>query len=108
METLGKIRARGDSDFTVSDFDTMPYLLAFGKVRPKPLYERGLISHFTQETLRLYPTIIEIMRVTKKDDVLPLSKPIVGVSGRVYKELPVPKGSQIFISTTGYNLYVCL
>ena len=32
METLGRIRARGDSDFTVNDFDSMPYLLAVGKV----------------------------------------------------------------------------
>jgi hypothetical protein len=35
METLGKIRARGDSDFIANDFDSMPYLLAVGKVRPK-------------------------------------------------------------------------
>jgi len=32
METLGKIRARGDSDFTVDDFDSMPYLVAVVKV----------------------------------------------------------------------------
>ena len=32
METLGRIRARGDNDFTVNDFDSMPYLLAVGKV----------------------------------------------------------------------------
>ena len=33
METLIRIRARGDNDFTVDDFDSMPYLLAVGKVR---------------------------------------------------------------------------
>lgn len=38
METLGKIRDRGDTDFTVNDFDSMPYLLAFGKVRAGPIY----------------------------------------------------------------------
>ena len=48
------------------------------------------------------------MRVPKKDDVIPLSKPFVGNSGKVYKELLVPKGTQIFISTTGYNMYVRL
>ena len=32
METLGRIRARGDGDFTVNDFDSMSYLLAVGKV----------------------------------------------------------------------------
>ncbi|KAF9785284.1 cytochrome P450 [Thelephora terrestris] len=30
-ETLGRIRTRGDSDFAVDDFDSMPYLLAVGK-----------------------------------------------------------------------------
>jgi hypothetical protein len=36
METLGRINTRGDKDFTVNDFDSMPYLLAFGKVLPEP------------------------------------------------------------------------
>jgi len=30
--TLEKIRARGDKDFSVNDFDSMPYLVAVGKV----------------------------------------------------------------------------
>ena len=38
METLGRIRARGDSDFTVGDIDSMPYLLAVGKVCLEPAY----------------------------------------------------------------------
>ena len=52
--------------------------------------------------------MIEIQREPKKDDILPLSEPIVGVSGKVYKELHVPAGTPTFISTTGYNLCVCL
>ena len=32
METLDRVRSRGDSDFTVNDFDSMPYLIAVGKV----------------------------------------------------------------------------
>ena len=40
-----------------------------------------------------------------QDDALPLTKPIVGTSGRVYTELPVPKGTNVTISVTGYNLY---
>ena len=35
METLERIRIRGDNDFTVEDFDSMPYLLAVEKVCPK-------------------------------------------------------------------------
>jgi len=86
-ETLGKIRARGDSDFTVDDFDSMPYLIAVGK-----------------EVLRVYPIVTQIPRVATEDNVLPLTKPIVGVSGKVYTNLPVPAGTHTFISTIGYNL----
>ena len=38
METLERIRARGDNDFTVNDFDSMPYLIAVGKVCQEPVY----------------------------------------------------------------------
>ena len=42
----------------------------------------------------------------KEDIVLPLTKPIVGISGKVYKELPIPAGTTINLSLLGYNLYV--
>jgi len=87
METLGKIRARGGSDFTPNDFDSMPYLIAVGK-----------------EVLRFHPAAIQIVRVAAKDDVLPLAKPLVGVSGKVYKELPVLEGTHVYISSAAYNL----
>ena len=32
VEKLGQIRSTGRDDFTVDDFDSMPYLLAVGKV----------------------------------------------------------------------------
>lgn len=85
----------------------MPYLLAVVKVR----YHLAHLSMRAdppppQETLRLYPVAVEVPRAPKGDDVLPLSKPIVGVSGKVYKELPIPAGTFITISTMGYNLYV--
>jgi hypothetical protein len=32
VETLGRIKTRGGVDFNVGDFDSMPYLLAVGKV----------------------------------------------------------------------------
>jgi len=32
-ETLEKIKARGDPDFTANDFESMPYLVAVTKVR---------------------------------------------------------------------------
>ena len=47
-----------------------------------------------------------VERIPIEDDVLPLTKPIVGTSGRVYTELPIQKGTPVTISTVGYNLYV--
>lgn len=38
METLGRIRTRGDNDFIVNDFDSMPYLLAVVKVCSELIY----------------------------------------------------------------------
>ena len=32
-EMLKKVKARGDADFTANDFENMPYLVAFTKVR---------------------------------------------------------------------------
>jgi len=86
-ETLEKVRARGDSDFNANDFDSMPYLLAVGK-----------------EILRFHPAAIEVEREATKDDVLPLAKPVVGVSGKVHKELPIPAGTLVFMSLLGYNM----
>lgn len=37
-ETLEKVRARGDVDFTPNDFENMPYLVAFTKVRRDRLF----------------------------------------------------------------------
>ena len=48
MKTLGKIRDRGDDDFTVDDFDSMPYLVAVVKVgRNQPTRQRELIDNLT-------------------------------------------------------------
>lgn len=88
-ETLKRVRARGDDDFTANDFETMPYLVAL-----------------TKETLRLHPIAIDIIRAPTRDDVIPLSKPILGASGKVYNELHIPAGTPIFISPLGYNMYV--
>jgi len=107
METLGKIRARGDSDFTVDDFDSMPYLLAVGKVCLEPVYLLMKADpQPAQEILRFYPIVVEISRAAMEDNVLPLTKPIVGVSGKVYKGLPVLAGTRIIISTFGHHLCV--
>ena len=56
--------------------------------------------------MRVYPAVTEILRAAKDDNVLPLSKPVVGVSGKVYNEIPIPAGTFMHISTLAYNLYV--
>ena len=56
--------------------------------------------------MRVHPIVAELVRAPIRDDVLPLTKPIVGASGRVYSELPVPKGTAVTLSTFGYNLYI--
>jgi len=56
--------------------------------------------------LRIHPIVVEVVRAPIRDDILPLTKPIVGTSGRVYTELPIPKGTVLALSAFGYNLYV--
>ena len=109
-ETLATVRARGGADFTAEDFENMPYLVAFTKVRRNRLFvaldEDEVPRDFAQESLRIHPIAVEITRAPMEDDVLPLTKPIVGTSGKVYNELPVPKGTRVDISTAGYHLYI--
>ena len=89
--TFKRVKARGDDDFTANDFETMPCLVAL-----------------TKETLRLHPIAIDVIRAPTRDDVMPLSKPIVGTSGKIYNELSIPAGTPIFISPLGYNMYVTI
>jgi len=59
-----------------------------------------------QETLRVHAPAVEVPRVASNDDIVPLSKPIVGASGKVYNELVIPKGTLAVVSVFGHNLWV--
>ncbi|OAX35971.1 cytochrome P450 [Rhizopogon vinicolor AM-OR11-026] len=85
-ETEAVIHARGDTEFTITDLDNMPYATAFIK-----------------EVLRFYPVVYQAYRCATQDEVLPLSQPITTRSGKVIRELPVPKGTQIVASIAAYN-----
>ncbi|KAF9075478.1 cytochrome P450 [Rhodocollybia butyracea] len=85
-EAEERIANRGEEEFTLQDFEEMPLLNAMGK-----------------ETLRVYPVAQHLYRTAYEDDVLPLTTPIVGKSGKVITEVHVPKGTQVIGSAQGYN-----
>lgn len=85
------IRERGDTDFTVADFEAMPYLQAVLK-----------------EILRFYPAVPHLFRQSLHDDVLPLSKPLRTKSGKVITEVPIRAGLRVVLSVCAYNRCVPL
>ncbi|KAF9002264.1 cytochrome P450 [Cyathus striatus] len=56
-----------------------------------------------RETLRLYPPVSQISRVTNKDVILPLSNPVKGLDGKDLPEIYVPKGTNVFVSILSSN-----
>lgn len=85
-ETEAAVHARGDIDFTIADFDAMPYTTAVMK-----------------EVLRFCCVVYHVHRYASEDDVLPLSQPITTRSGDIIRELPVPKGTRITASLAAYH-----
>jgi len=85
-ETERVIRARGGSDFTANDLDNMVYLHAVIK-----------------ESMRFHPALYQNYRRAAKDDVLPLSKPIIGTNGEVIEKLPIAKGTKVILSIAAYH-----
>ncbi|KAL6305107.1 cytochrome P450 [Sparassis latifolia] len=80
------VHERGDSDFTVPDMEAMPYLQAV-----------------LREVLRFHPVVPHNYRQSAKDDVIPLSKPITTLSGKVIDKVPIPKGMRVVLSIAAYN-----
>ncbi|KAH7883347.1 cytochrome P450 [Phlebopus sp. FC_14] len=80
------IRARGDSQFTVADFDAMPYTTAVMK-----------------EVLRFHSVAYHAYRIAGRDDVIPLSQPVTTESGELINEISIPKGTRIVASIAAYN-----
>ncbi|KDQ51422.1 hypothetical protein JAAARDRAFT_41090 [Jaapia argillacea MUCL 33604] len=80
------IRKRGDSEFSMTDYEGMGYTLAVIK-----------------EILRLHPIGYHMVRQPRTDDVLPLSKTLLTISGKLVNELPIPEGCKIIVSVAGYQ-----
>lgn len=57
-----------------------------------------------RETLRLYcPATDVTKKATKKADVVPLSKPVVGRDGKMLNEVVIERGVEVFISIVNLN-----
>ncbi|KAI0823770.1 cytochrome P450 [Trametes gibbosa] len=56
-----------------------------------------------RETLRLHSPITTVFRETRKDAVLPLSEPIVGVDGSKISEILVPKDTTVIVGLLSSN-----
>ncbi|EIM79122.1 cytochrome P450 [Stereum hirsutum FP-91666 SS1] len=86
VQTQARVRARGDELMSLSDFDNMP-----------------LTTAVIKESLRMHPVAHQMYRQTSKDDVFPLSKPIISKSGKVLHEVFVPKGTRLVAAVAAYN-----
>ncbi|KAF9529570.1 cytochrome P450 [Crepidotus variabilis] len=56
-----------------------------------------------RETLRLYPPVPIVARITRQDTVLPLGAPIQGLDGREISEIPIENNTNIIVSIIGCN-----
>ncbi|KAF8968134.1 cytochrome P450 [Flammula alnicola] len=56
-----------------------------------------------RETLRLYPPVTMLARTARQDIVLPVATPIKGVNGEKIHEIPVPKGTDVYVSILASN-----
>ncbi|THU87170.1 PAH-inducible cytochrome P450 monooxygenase PC-PAH 1 [Dendrothele bispora CBS 962.96] len=81
-----KLDAGEGEVFTSHDYDSMPFFNACIK-----------------EVLRLHSVLITLTRCADRDDVIPLSEPIISVSGEKLARIPVKKGQRVIIDATSYN-----
>ena len=56
-----------------------------------------------QEVMRFHPIVYHLMRLSKKDDIIPLSEPIVTAHGNIIHEVPISKGQNVLVSICAYN-----
>ncbi|TFK52303.1 cytochrome P450 [Heliocybe sulcata] len=90
-EAKATAHANGKAGLTADDMENMVYLQAVLK-----------------ETLRLHPAVFQVPRMASRDAVLPLSQPIKTLSGEIISQLPVPKGTQVIVSSGCYNMSKCI
>ena len=59
-----------------------------------------------KEVMRLHPIAYALLRQATRDEVLPLAYPVTTTTGEVVDEVPIPKGTNCFISVWAYNRLV--
>lgn len=84
--TRAQVTARGDAEFLMTDLEGLTLLQAAMK-----------------EGMRLHTVSWHLLRLASKDDVIPLSNPVVTESGEQVTSIPVSKGAKIRISVCAYN-----
>ncbi|KAI0087586.1 PAH-inducible cytochrome P450 monooxygenase PC-PAH 1 [Irpex rosettiformis] len=84
-EEIARRDDEGD-DFEMEDLESMPFLQALLK-----------------EVLRLHPIVYHLGRFAAKDDIIPLSEPLVTATGENIEEIPIAKGQEFLISVCAYN-----
>ncbi|KAK7466375.1 hypothetical protein VKT23_005099 [Stygiomarasmius scandens] len=67
------------------------------------LVELPYLDAVCRETLRLFPSVPMLSRISTQDTVVPLSKPITGVDGSKISELAVAKDTLVFVSSINSN-----
>ncbi|KAI0089032.1 cytochrome P450, partial [Irpex rosettiformis] len=73
-------------DFKMEDLESMPFLQALLK-----------------EILRFHPIAYHLARSAAKDDIIPLSEPLVTATGEIIEEIPIAKGQTFLFSVCAYN-----
>ncbi|KAJ8518035.1 hypothetical protein ONZ45_g4850 [Pleurotus djamor] len=79
-------RALHGRRLSATDLDGMPYLSAVLK-----------------ESMRFHPALYHTYRFAVKDDVLPLSNPIVDTNGDTLTEISIPRGTKLIMSIAAYH-----
>ncbi|KAI6003057.1 cytochrome P450 [Pisolithus albus] len=80
-------------------------LLAFGE---EPTYDQQqnslpYLDAVVHETLRVHPPVTDFVRVATEDDVIPLSEPVITLSGEVVNSISVARGTRVGISVSCIN-----
>ncbi|KAK7466376.1 hypothetical protein VKT23_005100 [Stygiomarasmius scandens] len=67
------------------------------------LVELPYLDAVCRETLRLFPSIPMLSRISTRDAVVPLSTAIIGLDGSKTTELTIPKDTLVFVSSINSN-----